>query len=351
MAFDLSSVLNQAQEVANQSYSNSEGNPRLVYPGMGILKVKLLYNPKSNLVSRLIKRHKVGNSNYTCLGMYGQDCPICKINESIKNATGMDMWKFNPKNRGISYAQYVGSDNYTWDGEPPKVGELILLMYPWTVYQDINRLISTAGVHAEELIAKNEGKVINITHYRENSQEKYKCEIDAFADTFKTCDNDQDFENFINNLPDLNETIVPSTLNETTLKSVTEASEALAREYLRGTQNSMNGGFNSTQLNPQNNVVTVGNQQYVNVNGQLLPIMNTSVQNVPPVVPQMTPQVPPMNPPVSSTDEPPFSDSKIVPQKPTNGNGQSMPECFGKHQENDPKCLACINEIQCMTMG
>ena len=95
MGFDLSSLINQATQFTENQQNNQNGGPKLVYPGPGTLKVKLLYNPKSNLVARQIKRHKVENASATCLGTYGMECPICKSVANIKNATGVDLWKFN----------------------------------------------------------------------------------------------------------------------------------------------------------------------------------------------------------------------------------------------------------------
>jgi hypothetical protein len=391
MAFDLSNVINQAQEVTSQQQNGDGKNQiRLIYPGTGTLKVKLLYNPKSNLVARQIKRHKVGNTNYTCLGMYGMDCPICKMVDSIKNSTGLDLWKYNAKTRGLTYAQYVGSQNYTWDNnnKEPQVGELILLMYPWTIYQDINRIISTAGVNADQLIARNEGKVVNIIRWRENSQEKYKCEVDAFAAPFRSCEDDQKFDQYLSDLPDLNEAIVSSQANQDTFKYANEASEALSREYLRGTQyggmpgmnpaqNQMSGGTPGIIDDGQGHQFALVNGQYVPINAQ--PQMN---QQVPPanpgftpgfvpqnnIPPQLTPQntAPAYTPstPVSQPQnaEPtqqfsgmnPPTESGGTPQQsaaPTDGNGKAMPECFGHHKDGDNKCLACMYEIQCLTMA
>lgn len=373
MAFDLSSVIGQANEVtAQQQSGDGKSKLRLIYPGTGTLKVKLLYNPKSNLVARQIRRHKVGNTNYNCLSVYGIDCPICKTVDSIKNATGNDMWQFNYKTRGISYAQYVGSDNYQWNTQnpEPQVGELILLMYPWTIYQDINRVISTAGIHANELIATNSGRVFNIIRWRENSQEKYKGEIDAFSTymTFPCNINDPndiaradaEFEKYLNELPDLNEAVMPSAPNQDSYKYANEASEALSRDYLRGTgYNGMSPTMN--QQMQQNiggtpNIIDDGRgNKFILVNGQYVPIQNNPAppMQTPPQqyspspsvaqsIPQNTPQ---MNPPVQMNTP----QSNPTPSVPMSGDNERMPDCFGNHEDSSPKCLSCLYEIQCIT--
>lgn len=372
MAFDLSSVLGQAKEVADQQQSGSNGGRggyRLVYPGTGTLKVKLLYNPKSNLVARQVKRHKVENTNYICLSMYGHDCPICKTVDSIKNATGADLWKYNAKVRGISYAQYVGSDRYTWDSsnKEPQVGEIILLMYPWTVYQDINRIISSAGTQADKLIACNEGKVVNIMRWRENSQEKYKCEVDPFAADFKSAATEEEFEAMLNNLPDLNEAVAPATANQDTFKYANDAAETLSREYLRNSQYGampVSSPASSNQVGSNPSIIDDGNgNKYVLINGQYVPIAASPAQqstapamNTPQSTPQYVPQTP-ISTPIQNqgnADTPPWNTQQSTPAvnnpAPVTGNGQSYPECFGSHQDNNSKCMACLYEIQCMTM-
>lgn len=362
MAFDLSSVLNQAQQVSEQQSSENSNNfPRIIYPGMGTLKVKLLYNPKSGCVSRLIRRHKVQDKNHTCLKTYGQDCPICKMVENINNALNLDLWQFNDRARGLSYAQYVGSDGYSWDNDQPEVGELILLMYPWGVYQDINRIISGAGVNAEELIAKNEGKVLNIIHSKVNGRHEYKAEVEAFAQPFKSCKDDAEFESYLNNLYDLNEAIAPREINQDLINDANDVAEILSREYLHGVSNAMSGGFSGNSMNQNTQTIEINGQQYVNVNGQYVPIAAVSpVPNPAPAVSSVPNPAPAVSQQVASPAQTvpsqnnfsqnmnPSAESTPVASVPTTADGQSMPECFGKHQDGDPKCLCCVHEMGCM---
>lgn len=383
MAFDLSSVLNQAQEVTSQQQNSDKSKVRLIYPSTGTLKVKLLYNPKSNLVARQIRRHKVGNTNYVCLSSYGVDCPICKTIDSIKNATGVDAWQLNAKTRGISYAQYIGSEGYKWDTKnpEPQIGELVLLMYPWTIYQDINRIISTAGIHANELIATNTGKIFKIIRWRENSQEKYRGELDAF-NTYTTisCNiNDPndvakaeiEFDKYLSEIPNLSEAVIPAAPNEDTYKYANEASEALSRDYLKGTgYNGMSQMMNqqfSGNISGTPSIIDDGHgNKFVLVNGQYVKIVdNVSPQNngfnvvpsqVTPVSQQFQspqvqtpPQISQAVPPVQSTPGVQIHESVPPQSSPTNCNNEKMPDCFGKHSDTDVKCTACVYELQCMT--
>lgn len=206
-AFDLTNMLNTAQqEVANNSDKKSSGefDYKLVYPQNGTLRFKALFNPKAGVLMRKIERHDVDGTKKACLSPYGEDCKTCKVLDSIENQKGL---KFRRKSRGFMYAQYIGSD-YHWDNldRKPEPGEVILLMFPWSIYMDINRIINDAGTRAAEIVATNQGRVMKIKRWVEkNSQVKYKAEIDVFADPYKSCETDEEFVKLLNDLPDLNE--------------------------------------------------------------------------------------------------------------------------------------------------
>lgn len=238
MSFDLSNVLATASAVSKNGSSSSseEGSKyRYLYPSTGTLRVKLLYNPKSNLLGRITKKHVIDKSKAICLSMYNMDCPICKTVQNIKNAIGQDVWKFNARVRAVTFAQYVGSNNYQWTQEnpEPKVGDVVILMYPWSVYQDINRLLVNCGANASQLIATNVGKVVNISRWQESSMTKYKCEVDAFAPEFKSAESDEAFEALLNSLPSLEEVNCPPAVTDEIIKTTNEVAEALSREYLK----------------------------------------------------------------------------------------------------------------------
>lgn len=295
MSFDLSNVLSQAQDIANSKGGSNKqfddsSNYRYLYPSPGTLKVKLLYNPKSNMLGRITKKHVIDKSKAICLSMYGQECPICKTVQNIKNAIGQDIWKFNARVRAITFAQYVGAVNYTWSQEnpEPKVGEIVILMYPWTVYQDINRLLVNCGSNASQLIATNVGKVVNISRWQESGMTKYKCEVDAFAPDFKSANSDEEFESILRGLPSLEDINCPAELTDEIMKTTNEVAEALSREYLK-----------TSPSRP----------------------MQASTAFVP--------------------------QSNIEPSQPANVPSTKDYPCIGNYNSNDPKCIACLKGVAC----
>lgn len=233
MPFDLSAVTAQASKVA-QSNENGEGQRdfkyKLLYPGsVGTLQVKLLFNPKTNMVSRLVNNHKINNVNIPCMRTWEQDCPICAALREIKNATGDDHPQLRSVTRAISLAQPV-NDNYPLpDGV--HAGDIVLLMYPWTVYKDIQQIINQAHSPQEltMLVASNEGMVFNITHGPDN---RYSTQIDPFA-RYKTCQTDEEFEVLLNGLDSLDELYRPSSPTEEQMNTIGQAADELRKTFLR----------------------------------------------------------------------------------------------------------------------
>jgi hypothetical protein len=279
-------------------------------------------------------------------------------------------------------------------------------MYPWSAYQDLNRIISAAGSNAYQLIASNEGKVINIIKYMEGQQIKYKCEVDAWMPNYKSVENDQDFEKFLNELPDLNEAVVTNKYEESMLKAAVDAGQTLERSYLKSAYpnvqqppltlsginpnvvpNQWNQGGSSLpqQYNPQvlnNQYVppTTPNNGYPNSSGGTYPpntiIYPASYNQQPNPGPSSPVDTPPWVSPQGNQQyqqpqqaqqyqqpQPQQAQQYQQPQQnaqsggnyqPTN-NGKPMvqgaPNCFGSHKNGDPKCLTCLHEIQCASIS
>lgn len=338
MAFDLTAALSAATQVATSNQQEGRKDlPKLIYPGKGELLVKLLFNPKANIVTRSIKRHKLSGTNYTCLSMYGQECPICKAVENVTAKTGADLWQLKAKTRGLAYAQYVGSNNYQWEqGREPEIGELVLLMFPWSVYQDINRLISSSGVNAGELIAKNNGKIFSIVRQRENGREQYKVSIDAFKTyrSISTSNGDEAdelaFEKYLTDLPDLSTAIVKADCTDEIIQASKSAAETFLRENLTGVSYQA-----PTTQTVQNQATTT---QYTTQQQPIQQPSYTQPQNLNQAVNQASQQL---------NQELPFQQVSQQPT-PSVATGEQLPTCFKNHQDGSPQCMSCPHEIKCM---
>ncbi|AMM44892.1 hypothetical protein SP15_093 [Bacillus phage SP-15] len=237
--FDLSNVLNSAQQVKeqkDQQQKNNGNRRKLIYPADGTVRMKLLFNPKSGIALRKIGRHHVQGVKVPCLELFGKECPICKTLTNIKNVKGNDLWEFKRKERGLSYAQYI-DDNYNRppNEKPeniPTQGETIIAMYPWSVYRDLQSIIAEAGANAASILATNHGKIIKITRTRgKNNRVEYRVELDAFGE-YQTAPTDEEYMKVLNELPNLNDEIVPSELTEDIMNSVKEVDRKLNEAYL-----------------------------------------------------------------------------------------------------------------------
>lgn len=252
--FDLSNVLNSAQQVKEQDNERKEnrGNrKKLLYPADGTARVKLLFNPKSGIALRKIGRHHVHGTKVPCLQMFGHDCPVCKTLADIKSVKGTDLWEFKRKERGLSYAQFI-DDNYNRSGEKqeniPTQGEVVLLMYPWSVYRDLQSIIAEAGANAATILATNAGKVVKLSRSKgKNNRIEYRVELDAFSE-YTTAQTEDEYMQLLNELPNLNDEIVPAEITEDIRKSAQEVANKLVESYLSAAVL----GQGATNANPTN---------------------------------------------------------------------------------------------------
>lgn len=378
--FNLENVLAQAAQVTQQQEENAGGGMKLIYPQQGTLKVRLLYNNAAGVVMRKFERHTINKQKVTCLQNYGMDCPVCKMIDSIQNATGADLWQLKRTTRGIAYAEYIDSD-YKWDDpkNAPAKGEIVILMFPWTIYTDLNRLISSAGQNIYSLIASNVGGVFKISRWSENKQVKYRAEIDPFDQQHQTRASEEEYQKLIMELPTLNDKFVPVEPNDNIIKAAQSMADELNKEYLSPQvhhpsmgQSGMNlssmaagvmGGQAAPQMPnqaPQTYTDPNTGVTYDFINGQWVarpaapavnqfnqPMSNPQVggfqpMHTGPAMPQMPQQgFQPNQAPA------PASAPQAAPQNNPAPNG---PACFGKHGSNEVNpnsCLLCPSEGQC----
>lgn len=313
MAYDLSKAMAQAIQVTESSESNDNNQYKLIYPQEGTIKVRLLYNDKSGLIIRKIIRHKIGGKQVVCLTNYSDDCPVCKVLNDIENVRGSVPWQLKRTTRGIAYAEYVDSD-YKWSNPNniPNKGDIVLLMFPWSVYVDLSRLFNSAGDKLGSLVTSNVGGVFKISRWMDRGQVRYRTEIDPFDNQHQTCRTDEEYFDLINNLPSLNEQFVPIKPTNEIVNAARDTANQLTTEYL---------GNSVIQPAPQQSVVPHSTNNLGSYGGT---IQNNHTTQAP------TPK----------------------PQNGMQKGSPNAPACFGKH--NDPsidpnQCLMCPYEVQCMS--
>ena len=203
MTYDFSKVAMEAARVTNNSGSTqTEFKYRLVYPSEGKLKFRILFNPKSGLVGRLITRHKINKNQVVCASTYSnrKDCPICKILEDIENM-GMDVPReYKARTRGIYFAQYLSSD---YEISNVKKGDIILLMVPYTIYKEVNKWISDFAGDSSimtKVFASHEGNVQVIEKGKGATEWSFR--PDPYV-TLESAPNDDEFSKMLENLDSL----------------------------------------------------------------------------------------------------------------------------------------------------
>lgn len=141
--FDFTKVAQEAARSGQASDDKKEYRYKIVYPGQGKLKFRILFNPKSGLVGRLITRHNIEGKKILCASTYSRrdDCPICKALSDIENFGKSYPREYKPTTRGLFYAQFVSADYEVASGDLKK-GDIFLLMVPYTIYKKINKWIS-----------------------------------------------------------------------------------------------------------------------------------------------------------------------------------------------------------------
>lgn len=364
MAFDVTGVLANAAKVTQEvQESNNYGNKyKLIYPQEGTLKVRLLFNNASGTVLRKIRRHKINNQQIPCMREYdNHECPICKILSDIKNAKGQDLWQLASSTRGIAYAEYVES-NYRWDKpeHEPQTGEIVMLMFPWSVYSELNQLISSAGENIYGLIASNEGGLFVIERYKENNFTKYRTSIDPFVHNHKTRATEQEYEELILNLPNLNEQFMPIELDEKDLNKAKTAAEELSRTYLVASPQGVQAPTQPAGQPLANQVtpppVPQVPQTYTDPNTGVMYVLDQNNQWVPQNVPTAPPTPPVAQPQavVQPTVVQAQPTQPVVQVQPTSTRPAGAPECYGNHNNpnQDPnRCLICPAEVECMELN
>lgn len=351
MLLDLSKLQKHAQDEVDQASARAGSQENEQYPVVytgenGKLTVRLLYNVKMGGVQRKLIRHTSGSSKVACLQAYGESCPICEAISNAETVKGKECGAFSKygfKTRGVCYAQIIDHEATYFTGDnAPKKKDVVLLMYPKTVYDQINKIIVDSGENIDKLLSNNEGIPIVI----ERSQKKggfpeYKAYVYPYG-AVKSFDDDaestgeQKWDNMLSELPNLGENFVPDKPSDDIRNQARALAETITQEYING--NVVNPGDEVTPATPAE-----------------APVANAASM----IPPQ---GIDPSNPNPSQTATAPAPTSSVTPSAPVSQPTQTVqntapvadvigasgkPECFGKHEDGAHKCMVCPYEADC----
>lgn len=357
--YDFSAMMKQAQQVVDNSSEGRSYKYQILYPGPGVTTVRLLFNPKSGIATRLIQRHRIGESQVPCLRTYGQECPICKAIENVKNATGTEL-KCKSQSRGISFAQFVSADHKVGtEKNPIKTKDIVLLMYPWSVYQELNKFIQMISQSPEgmaQFFTKASGSVHSITRDENN---KYSVMMNPYT-PFQSAENDEEFDHLLDSCEDLNEQILPSTPTQEIIDQVNKAAQAIEDDYLNVSSSPNIINPNQGQAMDMNVMMQQIMAQSAQQGGSAVTTPNPAQASAPVMTaqPQMN-AVPVQSTPIMGagtvTGTPVMNNPGYVEVAPTQSAQQSVasvansgkPQCFTKHNPDDLNCQICPIEMEC----
>lgn len=312
MSYDFTSALNAAMNVVNQQSRSNDNKVYpypLFYPPKGqTITVKLLFNPASNQIIRLINRH----GKVPCYRTYHTECPICKIQEQVISTTGQDPFikeGAKCKARGLAFVQLISSTVAVENigGTKINIGDIALLMYPWSVYTQLNACISAVGQTPSGMerafCSATDGLFVQISV---DNDYKYTTTPVPYM-TFSSGMTDEQFMKMLDEMPSLNEQVIPDT--------ITQEVDAQVKEYV----NSIYSKYISPRIPNQTPQVAPANLSdsalTISVNPNPTPIYQTTQQIQIPTIPA--------------------------------ANGK--PDCFGHHSQGSPQCICCPDEVLCMS--
>lgn len=336
MKINISELENAISEEINSSNNgnnanrNSENPYKIFYPfNDGEYEFRIFFNFKANRVQRLIIRHNNDgkNAKVPCLSAYGEDCPACKAIKDVENALGKDIGVFRRygySKKGICYAQIIQAPDKALKGEnAPQKGDIVLLMYPKSVFDSINSIIMSAikSDKIDDIVNKNVAYHISLNRDSSKGPNGYQV-IQTFNQS-KLFNTDEEFDKFISELPNLDEQIVPTTPKQETFQATKAFAEVVTSTYLNGAVSNPNESdtpqVQKSVAQKLDEIIDTGDDDMPWDSG------NNSMD-------------------VSQLKEIPVDDIDIETETESKS---SNPECFGKYNKDSSTCWLCPCDIEC----
>lgn len=332
--YDFQAAIDAARAVVERSQNNDGTNKvykyPLVYPQVGTtMTVRPLFNPASGQILRLINRHE----KVACLRTYNIECPICKRQQEVKDLTGQDPFGRvkSSKCRGLAFAQFVSSTIQISKGENNgfiQPGEIILFMFPWSVYQQINETIQAVSQTPtgmdQAFCHAASGLYIQVSV---SPDFKYTTTSVPYLTFNPTNMTDDDFNKMLDGMDSLYEQVLPSTITEEVDKQVKEYEQQIYKQYIEPRVPSVG----VPQGTAPQNFSQIPQQQPMTT----------------PYNPQFTGYPPVNNPQTTGNYIPPQPPQVTTPVTNTVANGSTM-ACFGKHVAGSTQCICCPDEMMCL---
>jgi hypothetical protein len=200
--------------------------------GSAKINIRLLPNPASGGVSFTYKVHKMNDGKTLLCGKNNRNnpearCELCDALVARKNVTGQDQKEY-ATSRTILFAQYVSSIGYDFSEKypAPKEGEIIILMGPASLHQQIANVLITNGQESlSKILTDYDGGIINIGR----DQQGRNVIANSIYATFKSAPSQADYEQLIRSLPTLESIALNGGMTESDFVKLHEAATAVLR--------------------------------------------------------------------------------------------------------------------------
>lgn len=242
MTFDVTKFMEQARKEHEKQQKLSDGREypyKVVFvkpDNSSVLQVRLLPNNVSNQIAYKYWHHDIPNQGrYMCGHDYhsSDSCPICEALNEVKNSTGTYP-KGGSVGRSIVLAQYVGSQGYSWseDRPEPKLGEVIIVMGPLSLYDNILNMTVTQGPEGVvKILTDYKGAVINI-----NRDKNAKAvQVTPTFGIIESAPTQEQFDQMCDALPDIRYIVHEKDLSQEEYAKLVELANGIRKQYMTNT--------------------------------------------------------------------------------------------------------------------
>lgn len=349
MAFDFTKIIEQEtkkqQEAGNVGGGNNLGFKTLYPFGNGRFELKFIGNEPSGTLYRELIFHEYyqgkNKMKTPCLhGMYGMECPICSAVNNVQDKLSDEtiFRKYGFKKQGIMFAKLLGfaPENYFGESKnPPKVGDIVLFMFPKSVISELRNLIVEFADEVEDLFTNNITRTVTLKiGTQSNGFPEYTFYVKGNSTPLIVNDagdpDDKGFAEFMKNMPNLNEVRFPAQVTEDIINVHRTLVEQINNEYfgIAPTMDAEPKPMSQVNTNtPINNIVP---QTVITSESKV----NTSIENKDD----------------DSMIEAPPKDAVYTSDVSENKNSDSKgerPACFGDNKYNE-ECSKCPWDSECI---
>lgn len=315
----------EVEEDATSSRGESSAYPLLYPRDDGKYILRLLYNVKGKIVQRRIIRHQSAKTKCACLQSYGYDCPVCEAITEIESVLGKESGvfsKYGYKTRGICYAQVVDIPASYQTGEHPiKPGDVVLLMYPKSLYTSISKILIDSGDYLGKIVAENDSIPIVLERStKPGGFPDYSIALYPYGSS-KAYESDEKYDEVLSEIPNILETICPQYPTDDVMKAARAMADTIKEEYLK-----------STVVNPSDDGVPFTVEQTETEKA----VNNVSAASIKETINAVVDETPEIS-------EPQLPDST---ESTATASGDNPP-CFGNYRFGERKCLLCMSDMQC----